>query len=102
MGNIMKKAQEMQQKMQDAQEEIAKQEITGNSGAGLVSITLNGKHQAKKVVIDDSVMDDKEMLEDLILSAINDTVNKIADKNSQMMKGVGSDMGLPAGMKLPF
>ena len=102
MGNIMKQAQKMQEKMQQAQEELAQLEITGNSGAGLVKITLNGKHQAKSVSIDESILDDKEMLEDLITAAINDTVAKIAEQNKDKMADMGSDMGLPAGMKLPF
>jgi DNA-binding YbaB/EbfC family protein len=102
IGNIMKQAQKVQEKMQHAQEELAQVEVTGNSGAGLVSLTLNGKYQAKSISIDDSILDDKEMLEDLITAAINDTVEKIARQNAEKMQNVGSDMGLPKGMKLPF
>jgi DNA-binding YbaB/EbfC family protein len=102
IGNIMKQAQKVQEKMQQAQEELAQIEVTGNSGAGLVSLTLNGKYQAKSISIDDSILDDKEMLEDLITAAINDTVAKIATQNAEKMQNVGSDMGLPDGMKLPF
>lgn len=102
MGNMMKQAQKMQEKMQQAQEELAQEEITGSSGAGLVSITLNGKHQAKSVSIDESILDDKEMLEDLITAAINDTVAKIAQQNKDKMSDMTADMGLPAGIKLPF
>jgi DNA-binding YbaB/EbfC family protein len=102
IGNIMKQAQKVQEKMQQAQEELAQVEVTGNSGAGLVSLTLNGKYQAKSISIDDSILDDKEMLEDLITAAINDTVEKIATQNAEKMQNVGSDMGLPKGMKLPF
>jgi DNA-binding YbaB/EbfC family protein len=98
----MKQAQKVQEKMQQAQEELAQIEVTGNSGAGLVSLTLNGKYQAKSISIDDRPLDDKATLADLITAAINDTVAKIATQNAEKMQNVGSDMGLPDGMKLPF
>ena len=102
LSEMMKKAQKMQEGVQKAQAELAKKETTGSAGAGLVSITLNGKYQAKKVEIDKSLLTDKEMLEDLIAAAINDTVNKIADENGGQMKDLASKLGLPADFKMPF
>lgn len=103
MGNLMKQAQKMQEKMQRAQEELAEAETLGESGAGLVKICMNGRHDVKSVDIDESVMsEDKDMLEDLIAAAVNDAVRKIEEKNQAQMGELGSGMGLPAGMKLPF
>lgn len=101
MSEIMKKAQKMQEKMQQAQEELKLETITGISGAGLVSIVLNGAYEAKSVVINDSVMDDREMLEDLIAAAINDATKKINSKNSNTMQKLTGGM-MPGGMKMPF
>ncbi|MDQ5920981.1 MAG: nucleoid-associated protein EbfC [Pseudomonadota bacterium] len=101
MAGLMKKAQEMQENMQKAQEEIAGMEVCGESGAGMVKVTMNGKHYAKKISIDSSLMDDKEMLEDLVAAAINDAVSKIADQSSAKMGNLTSGMGLN-GLKLPF
>lgn len=103
MGNIMKQAQKMQEQMQRAQAQLAEAEVTGESGAGLVKICMNGRHDVKRVEIDDSVMsEDKDMLEDLIAAAINDAVRKIEANNQEQMGKLTSGMGLPAGMKLPF
>ncbi|ASP39694.1 YbaB/EbfC family nucleoid-associated protein [Bacterioplanes sanyensis] len=103
MGNLMKQAQQMQEKMQKAQEEIANAEVQGESGAGLVKVTMNGRHDVKRVEIDDAVMsEDKEMLEDLLAAAVNDAVRKIEAYNKEEMSKATAGMGLPAGMKLPF
>ncbi|QIZ75895.1 YbaB/EbfC family nucleoid-associated protein [Ferrimonas lipolytica] len=103
MGNMMKQAQKMQERMQQAQEEIAKMECTGESGAGLVKITMNGAHNVRRVEIDESLMeDDKEMLEDLIAAAINDAARRIEDDQKKRMAEVTGGMNLPPGMKLPF
>jgi hypothetical protein len=103
MGNLMKQAQQMQEKMQKAQEELANSEVTGESGAGLVKITMTGRHDVKRVVLDESVMsEDKELLEDLLAAAVNDAVRKIEEKNQSQMSSMTAGMGLPAGMKLPF
>ena len=81
IGNLMKQAQQMQEKMQRMQEEVAKIEITGESGAGLVKVTMTGKHEVRRLMIDDSLMsDDKEMLEDLIAAAVNDAVRRVEQK----------------------
>ena len=103
MGDLMKKAQEMQENMQKAQAEIANTEVVGESGAGLVKITLLGNHNVRKVEIDDSLMeDDKEMLEDLVAAAMNDAVRRVEEVNKNKMKGLTGGMDLPAGFKMPF
>lgn len=103
LGNLMKQAQQMQEKMQRMQEEVAKLEVTGESGGGLVKITMTGKHEVRRVSIDDSLMqDDKEMLEDLIAAAINDAARRVEQNQQEKMAGVTAGMNLPAGMKLPF
>jgi DNA-binding YbaB/EbfC family protein len=103
MGNLMKQAQQMQEKMQKAQEELANSEVTGESGAGLVKITMTGRHDVKRVELDDSMMsEDKELLEDLLAAAVNDAVRKIEEKNQSQMSSMTAGMGLPPGMKLPF
>jgi len=103
MGNIMKQAQKMQEQMQKAQEELANAEVTGESGAGMVKVVMNGRHDVKSVQLDDSVMEeDKELLEDLLAAAVNDAVRKIEEQNQSKMGALTAGMGLPGGMKLPF
>ena len=103
LGNLMKQAQEMQANMQKAQEEIATLEVTGESGGGLVKVTMTGRHEARRVVIDDSLVgDDKDMLEDLIAAAINDATHKVEAATQERMSGLTAGMNLPPGMKLPF
>ena len=103
MGNIMKQAQAMQEKMQRAQEEIARLEVTGEAGAGLVKVTMTGNHNVRRVSIDDSLMsDDKEMLEDLIAAALNDAVRRVEENNKEQMAKITGGLQLPPGMKLPF
>lgn len=102
-GNIMKQAQKMQEDLQKAQDEIAKAEVTGESGAGLVKVTMTGKHDVKRVEIDPTVLgDDKEMLEDLIAAAVNDATRRVEEMVQERMAGLTSGMGLPPGIKLPF
>jgi len=103
LGNLMKQAQQMQANMQKAQEEIAQMEITGSSGGGLVKVTMTGRHEARRVEIDDSLIgDDKDMLEDLVAAAINDAAHKIEATTQERMAGMTSGLNLPPGMKLPF
>ncbi len=103
LGNLMKQAQAMQANMQKAQDEIAKMEITGESGGGLVKVTLTGKHEARRVEIDDSLVgEDKEMLEDLVAAAINDAAHKLEATTQERMSGMTDGLNLPPGMKLPF
>lgn len=100
LAGLMKKAQEMQKNMEKAQEEVARLEVDGESGAGMVKVTMTGKHDIKKVTIDEAVMDDKEMLEDLIAAAVNDANRKV-EEQSQAKMGAAT-AGLPSGMKFPF
>ena len=103
MGNLMKQAQKMQEQLQQAQAKLADAEVTGESGAGLVKVTMNGRHDVKRVELDDSIMEeDKEMLEDLLAAAVNDAVRTIEQQNQEQMGKLTAGMGLPAGMKLPF
>ncbi|WP_163833990.1 YbaB/EbfC family nucleoid-associated protein [Spartinivicinus ruber] len=103
MGNLMKQAQQMQEQMQKVQEELANAEVTGESGAGLVSIVMTGRHDVKRVNIDPSLLqEDKEMLEDLIAAAVNDAVRKVEKNNQEKMAGLTGGMNLPEGFKFPF
>ena len=103
LTNLMKQAREMQEQMQKAQEEIARQEVTGESGAGLVKVVMNGRHDARKVELDRSLLgEDKEVVEDLIAAAINDAVRKIAENNKNSLAGFTSNLNLPEGFKFPF
>ncbi|WP_063657191.1 YbaB/EbfC family nucleoid-associated protein [Candidatus Arsenophonus triatominarum] len=103
LGNLMKQAQQMQEKMQKVQEEIANMEITGESGAGLVKITINGAHNCRRIEIDPSLMaDDKDMLEDLIAAAFNDAARRIEEAQKEKMANVSNGMQLPPGFKMPF
>ncbi|WP_297482442.1 YbaB/EbfC family nucleoid-associated protein [uncultured Photobacterium sp.] len=103
MGNMMKQAQQMQERMQKMQEEVANMEVTGESGAGLVKVTITGSHSVRRVEIDESLMeDDKDMLEDLIAAAFNDAARRIEETQKEKMEGVTGGMNLPAGFKLPF
>ena len=99
----MKQAQQMQENMQKAQEEIAGMEVTGESGAGLVKITMTGKHDVKNVTIDPTLFgEDKDMLEDLIAAAVNDANRRVENMTQEKMSGLTAGMNLPDGMKLPF
>ena len=103
IGNIMKQAQQMQANMQKAQEEIASLEVTGKSGGGLVSVVMTGRHDLKRVSIDDSLMqDDKDMLEDLIAAAVNDAVRQVEKETQERYSGMATGFNLPPGFKLPF
>ena len=102
MGALMQQAQRMQENLKKAQEEIANLEVTGSSGGGMVSVTMSGRHEARRVRIDPTVASDVEMLEDLIAAAINDASNKLAEQSQKHMAEVSGGMNLPAGLKLPF
>lgn len=102
LGGLMKQAQKMQENMQKAQEEIAQMQVEGKSGGGLVSVVMTGRHDLRKVTIDDSLMDDKEMLEDLIAAAVNDAVRVVESTTKEKMGELTGGMNLPPGMKLPF
>ncbi|HMX54314.1 YbaB/EbfC family nucleoid-associated protein [Plasticicumulans sp.] len=103
LGNLMKQAQQMQEKLQKAQAEIAAMEVEGESGAGLVRVVITGRHEARRVTIDPSLLaDDKDMLEDLVAAAFNDAVRKLERTTQERMSGLTAGLPLPPGMKLPF
>nr|WP_086937512.1 YbaB/EbfC family nucleoid-associated protein [Thaumasiovibrio occultus] len=103
MGNMMKQAQMMQERMQKMQEEIANMEVIGESGAGLVKVTITGSHSVRRVELDDSLMeDDKDMLEDLIAAAFNDAARRVEEAQKEKMSAITGGMNLPAGFKMPF
>jgi DNA-binding YbaB/EbfC family protein len=103
IGQLMKQAQQMQANMQKAQEEMASLTVAGESGAGMVRITMTCKHELKRLEIDDSLVgDDKEMLEDLIVAAFNDAVRKVEKTIQEKFSGMTAGISLPPGMKLPF
>jgi len=103
LGNIMKQAQEMQENMQKAQEEIAKMEVNGQSGGGMVSVIMNGKHEVIRINIDDSLLqEDRDMLEDMIAAAVNDAVHKVTETTQEKMSSMTAGIPLPPGFKMPF
>jgi hypothetical protein len=107
INQLMQQAQKMQEqvqkKMAQAQEELGRIEVTGESGAGLVKVTMTGKHDVKRVAIDAELMkEDKDMLEDLLAAAVNDAVRKVEQLTTERMAGATQGLGLPPGMKLPF
>ncbi|MBQ5459906.1 MAG: YbaB/EbfC family nucleoid-associated protein [Rhodocyclaceae bacterium] len=102
LAGLMKQAQQMQANVQKMQEQIAQMEIEGQAGAGMVKIVMTGKHDVRRVSIDPSVMDDREMLEDLIAAAVNDAVRRIESTTQEKMSGFTAGLNLPPGMKLPF
>lgn len=103
LGDLMKQAQQMQANMQKMQEDLAKAEVKGEAGAGLVSVVMTGRHDVKRVSIDDSLMsEDKEMLEDLLAAAVNDAVRKVEQQNRDQMAKMTAGMGIPPDFKMPF
>jgi DNA-binding YbaB/EbfC family protein len=102
IANLMKQAQKMQENMAKAQEELGNLEVEGQSGAGAVKVVMTCKHDVKRVTIDPSVMDDKEMLEDLIAAALNDANRRAEQTSQERMGALTAGLPLPPGMKLPF
>ena len=102
LGNLMQQAQRVQDNLKKAQEELASIEVTGQSGGGMVQVTLTGRMECRKVRIEPSVLGDPEMAEDLIVAAINDAVNKANEASQARMAEATAGLPLPAGMKLPF
>lgn len=102
LAGLMQQAQKMQQEMQKAQEELAQLTVTGEAAGGLVKVTMTGKHAVRRVEIDPSLMDDREMLEDIVAAAINDAVNRVESTMQERMSDLTSGIPLPPGMKLPF
>ena len=103
LGDLMKQAQKIQEDMQKAQGELANMEINGQSGGGMISVTMNGKHEVSRIKIDDSLLqEDRDMLEDMIAAAVNDAVHKVSSATQEKMSGMTSGIPLPPGFKLPF
>lgn len=102
LGGLMKQAQMMQENMRKAQEQLAQTEVEGQSGAGMVKVVMTCSHDVRRVSIDPSVMDDREMLEDLVAAAINDAVRRAEVVSQEKMAGFTSGLNLPPGFKLPF
>ena len=102
IGNLMQQAQRMQENLKRAQEELAQIEVTGQSGGGMVQVTMTARMEARRVKIDPKLAaDDLEMLEDLIAAAFNDAVNKANDESQKRMAEATAGMPLPPGMELP-
>ncbi len=103
IGNLLKQAQKMQEDMKLAQERLAQEEVVGESGGGMVKVTMNGRYQVSRVEIDPALMgDDKEMLEDLVTAAVNGASQRVAEKAKENMAELTAGLPLPPGMKLPF
>ncbi len=103
IGQLMRQAQQLQENMQKAQQQLGSLEVTGESGGGMVKVTMNGRHEVRRVQIDPAVTgDDREMLEDLVAAACNDAVRRVAEAVEKHMAGAMGGMQLPPGMKLPF
>ncbi len=103
LGNIMKQAQQMQENLKKVQDEIARTEVEGESGAGMVKVVMTGKHDVKKIKIDHSLIsDDLEMLEDLVAAAVNDANRRVEHMTQEKMSEVSAGLNLPPGMNLPF
>jgi len=107
LAGLMKQAQAMQDKMEQQKakirEDLANQEVVGEAGAGLVKVTMNGNSAAKRVSIDPSLLsDDKDMLEDLVVAAVNDAYRKATALSEEKMGGIAAGMGMPPGFKMPF
>jgi DNA-binding YbaB/EbfC family protein len=103
LSGLMKQAQQMQENLKKAQDEIAAMEVEGQAGAGMVKVVMTGRHDVKRVSIDPSLMgDDKDMLEDLVAAAVNDAVRRVETATQEKMGSLTSGFNLPPGMKLPF
>jgi DNA-binding YbaB/EbfC family protein len=102
IAGLLQQAQKMQENLQQAQEELAKIEVTGSAGGGMVEVTMNCRHEVRRVRIDPVISDDIEMLEDLVSAAVNDAVNRVTHTTKEKMAGMTAGMPLPPGFKLPF
>ncbi len=103
IGQLMQQAQRMQEDLKRAQDEIARLEVTGSAGGGMVEVSMTGRHEVRRVRIDRKLMaDDPEMAEDMVTAAVNDAVNKVAQASQEKLGSVSSGMNLPLGFKLPF
>jgi nucleoid-associated protein EbfC len=103
MDDIMKQAQGMQAKMQELQEQVAKIEVEGQSGAGMVKVTMTGRNDVRKIVIDPGLMsEEKELLEDLLAAAVNDAVRRVEEEKNRKLGSLTAGLNIPPGFKMPF
>jgi len=103
LGSLMKQAQQMQEQMQSAQEELSHLEVEGEAGGGMVRLTMTCRHEVRNIQVDDALLgEDKDMLEDILAAAFNDALRKVEKTTQDKMSGMTSGLNLPAGMKLPF
>ena len=103
LGDIMKQAQQMQENMQKMQEELVNIEVQGESGAGLIKVVMTGRHDVKRVEIDQSLLsEEKEILEDLLAAAVNDAVRRVEQANKDKLGGLANGLNIPDGFKMPF
>jgi DNA-binding YbaB/EbfC family protein len=103
LGSLMKQAQQMQEQMQSAQEELSNLEVEGEAGGGMVRLTMTCRHEVRNIQVDDALLgEDKDMLEDILAAAFNDALRKVEKTTQDKMSGMTSGLNLPAGMKLPF
>ena len=102
IAGLLQQAQKMQEERQNTQEELARMEVSGEAGGGLVKVTMTGKHAVRRIQIDPSLLDDREMLEDIVTAAVNDAVNRVAAAMQERMSEMTAGIPLPPGMKLPF
>ncbi len=101
IAQLMQQAQKVQENLKKAQEELADLEVKGQAGGGLVEVTMNGRHEVRRVAIDPEIADDREMIEDLVAAAVNDAVNRIQQATQEKMSGLAGGMPLPPGFNLP-
>ena len=103
LGDLMKQAQQMQSRMSELQQQVAQTEVTGESGAGMVSVVMNGRHDVKRVQIDPGLLNESVgVLEDLLAAAVNDAVRKVEAANQEQMAKLTGGLELPEGFKMPF
>ena len=103
LGQLMQQAQKMQEDLRQAQDELASMEVVGEAGAGMISVTMTGRHDVRSVRIDPALMnEDREMLEDLLAAAVNDAVRRVEARSRERLSGFASGLDLPPGLKLPF
>ena len=103
LGDLMKQAQQMQSRMSELQQQVAQTEVTGESGAGMVSVVMNGRHDVKRVQIDPGLLNESvDVLEDLLAAAVNDAVRKVEAANQEQMAKLTGGLELPEGFKMPF
>jgi len=102
IAGLLQQAQKMQENLQQAQEELANIEVTGSAGGGMVEVTMNCRHEVRRVKIDPAIADDVEMVEDLVSAAVNDAVNRVTNTTKEKMAGMTAGIPLPPGFKLPM